>query len=277
MRLQEFEIGRSLGKGTYSQVVAARKHHSKYPVALKIISKEMLNLIEEKEISESENPDMRTSIYDQLKREIAIQSKLSHPNILNFFGHFENEISHCLILEYCPGVTLYNHCFGKRLPEREVVKCISHVSKALQYCHSLRVMHRDIKLENLMMEAHGTIKLIDFGFAVEAGDEPQQTLCGTIEYMAPEILTGRGYGKEVDYWATGILGYELLVGSSPFKGTLQEIYDEMMKQKIHWPAGIDHRAQEIIAGLLKVDPMNRLSFDSILEHPLLSTVDEILT
>ncbi len=277
LRLRDFEIGRSLGKGEYGQVVAARKRHSKYPVALKVISKEMLISIETKETSEPENPDTCTSIMVQLQREIDIQSKLSHDNILKCFGHFHNETSVCLILEYCPGVTLRHHCFGKRLPEREVAKYVFDVGNALQYCHRRRVMHRDIKTENLMLEVNGTVKLLDFGFAVMEGDKPQQTLCGTTEYMAPEIHTNRGYGKEVDHWAMGVLGYELLVGSPPFTGTLQEMYNKMTKQEIHWPVGINHRAQELITGLLQVDPKNRLSFESVLEHPFLSTVSTLLT
>jgi len=269
VRLRDFEIGRFLGEGGFGKVVAARKHHSKYPVALKVISKEKL------EVSESENPDTRTSIMVQIKREIDIQSMLSHPNILKIFGHFHNETIICLILEYCSGVTLRRHCFGKRLPEREVAKYVFDVSSALQYCHHRHVMHRDIKTENLLLDANGKVKLIDFGFAVIVGDELQFTFCGTDEYCAPEILTGRGYGKKADHWATGILVFDLLAGSPPFTGTLQEIYNEMMKQEINWPVGIDHRAQELISGLLQVDPKKRLSFDSVGEHPFLSIVDEL--
>ena len=190
------------------------------------------------------------------------------------FGHFDNSTILCLVLEYCPGVTLRCHCIGKRLPEREVAKYVFDVSSALQYCHSRRVIHRDIKTENLMLEApNGTVKLIHFGFAVIEGDEPQRTLCGTPEYLAPEIFSPDGYNKKVDSWAVGVLVYKLLVGSEPFSGTLLEIRARVMEQNIEWPVGIDHHAQELITSLLHMDPEEQLSFDSVLVHPFLWTVD----
>ncbi|KAL3771307.1 hypothetical protein ACHAWU_006984, partial [Discostella pseudostelligera] len=119
----------------------------------------------------------------------------------------------------------------------------------------------------------GGSQLIHFGFAVIEGDEPQQTLCGTPEYLAPEIFSTDGYDKKVDSWAVGVLVYKLPVGSEPFSGTLLEIRARVMEQNIEWPVGIDHHAQELITSLLHMDPEERLSFDSILVHPFLSTVD----
>lgn len=128
-------------------------------------------------------------------------------------------------------------------------------------------MHRDIKTENVqLLEPNGTVKLLDFGVAVKIG-ERQRTICGTEEYMAPEILKDHGYGKEIDLWALGVLVFELLAGSTPFTPPVTG------DQKIKWPVGIDHLAQELITGLLQVIPQRRLSFDSVLEHPFLSIVD----
>lgn len=138
------------------------------------------------------------------------------------------------------------------------------MSNAVQYCHQNCVIHRYIKTENLLLDANGNIKLIDFGLAVIEGDEPQWTYCGTDDYLAPEILVCTGYGKEVDNWATGILVYELLAGSPPFTaGTIAERHKKMMKE-IQWPVGINSHAQALISGLLQVDSKKRLSFDSVL-------------
>lgn len=250
LRLTDFEIGGFLGDGAFGQVVAARKCLSKYPVALKVISTDKM-------------------VISELLKEITIHRILPpHPNIVGLFGHFQSETSLCLILEYCPGVTLRHHSWKKRgLPEREVAKYVSDVSRALQHCHHHHVMHRDIKTENVqLLEPNGTVKLLDFGVAVKIG-ERQRTICGTEEYMAPEILKDHGYGKEIDLWALGVLVFELLAGSTPFTPPVTG------DQKIKWPVGIDHLAQELITGLLQVIPQRRLSFDSVLEHPFLSIVD----
>ena len=251
MRLTDFEIGGFLGDGAFGQVVAARKCLSKYPVALKVISTDKM-------------------VISELLKEITIHRILPpHPNIVGLFGHFQSETSLCLILEYCPGVTLRHHSWKKRgLPEREVAKYVSDVSRALQHCHHHHVMHRDIKTENVqLLEPNGTVKLLDFGLAVKVEDERQRTICGTKEYMAPEMLKDHGYGKEVDHWALGVLVFELLAGSTPFTPPVTG------DQEIEWPVGIDHHAQELITGLLQMVPQMRSSFDHVLEHPFLSIVD----
>ena len=273
LRLRDFEIVSFLGAGEFGQVVAARLHPSKYPVALKVFSKEMLISQYEKEVSESKNPDMRTSIKDQLKREIDIQSGLSHENIVKCFGHFYNVTNIFLILEYCPGDNLRRLCFGNGLPEKEVAKYVSDVSRALLYCHQCNVMHRDIKTENLLLDANGNVKLADFGFAVKLGDYLQYTLCGTNEYMAPEIIDHSGYAEDAELWAMGILVFELLTGSEPFAGEDRAEIRKKMEEDITWPVGIDDRARDLVTRLLQMNPVERLSFDGVLNHTFLSIVD----
>lgn len=257
--LRDFEIGRSLGEGRFGPVFAARTERHSKPVALKVMLKNKILADDESSI---------TSSLDQLKREIDIQSSLSHPNILSMYGYFYSEMSIVFILECCPGVSLYQRYYGKKMPAKKVAKYILDVSKALQYCHGIGIAHRDIKPENLMLGANDSVKIIDFGFAVKVGDVPQTTYCGTFEYMAPEIRleAGCGYGKEVDNWAVGVLMYELLVDTtSPFK------MGEKTTSQIQWRGvTIDCRAQELISGLLQADPTKRLSFDRVLEHSFLS-------
>ena len=201
--LSDFEIGRPLGKGKFGTVFLAREKRTKYIVALKMLKKSQL---------------LRAGVEHQLRREIEIQSHLRHKNILRMYGYFYDETRIYLILEYSTGGELYKLLTAKGcFSESYSAHLISDLSKALAYCHSKHIIHRDIKPENLLMGYNNEIKIADFGWSIHAPSSRRQTLCGTLDYLPPEMVEGKDHDETVDIWTLGILLYEFLVGSPPFE------------------------------------------------------------
>ena len=165
---------------------------------------------------------IKHNVQIQLRREIEIQSHLRHQNILQMYGFFNDDEKIYLILEYSPGGNLYddimsslNRCYN----EEKASNYIAQVLQALKYMHSKNIIHRDIKLENLL-NTNGTIKLSDFGWSVHAPSNRRKTVCGTLDYLPPEMVKrseDREYDHTVDIWGVGILAYEFVVGTPPFE------------------------------------------------------------
>jgi serine/threonine protein kinase len=158
-----------------------------------------------------------------IKREIKILSKIQHENIVNFIDCFATNNHIYLVMELVEGLSLYE--LLKKQPKRKISEenarsIIKQILRALNYCHSRNVTHRDIKLENVIVSNEGVVKLIDFGFSTCIPNESKKRLfCGTPSYMAPEIVKKIEYrGPPVDIWATGVLFYVLLSGKFPFRG-----------------------------------------------------------
>lgn len=202
-QLNDFEIGRPLGRGKFGNVYLAREKKSKYIVALKVLFKTQLTL---------------NNVHHQLKREIEIQSHLRHPNILRLFGYFYDDNRVYLILEYAPGGELYSSLKkAGRFQERQAAKYIYQMIEALKCCHERNVIHRDIKPENILLGSKGEIKIADFGWSVHAPSSRRDTMCGTLDYLPPEMVMQKPYDHTVDLWCLGVLAYEFLVGHPPFE------------------------------------------------------------
>ncbi|XP_048224967.1 uncharacterized protein LOC125368153 [Perognathus longimembris pacificus] len=207
LTINDFEIGRPLGKGKFGNVYLARLKESGFVVALKVLFKSQL----EKEGMEH-----------QLRREVEIQAHLQHPNILRLYNYFHDARRVYLILEYAPRGELYkelqkSHTFD----EQRTATIMEELADALVYCHDQKVIHRDIKPENLLLGFRGEVKIADFGWSVHTPSLRRKTMCGTLDYLAPEVVEGRTYDEKVDLWCIGVLCYELLVGSPPFESTSQ--------------------------------------------------------
>ena len=173
---------------------------------------------------------------EHIKSEVRILSTVSHPFIVNFLGHMQNPRRLYMLFEYVSGGELFSHLRHEGVLREPAARFYaSEIVLALEYLHGLDVVYRDLKPENLLLSASGHIKLTDFGFAKCVPDRTH-SLCGTPEYLAPEIIQGTGHGKGVDWWALGILIYEMLAGYPPFNAeTQQGIYAKICAGDIAWP------------------------------------------
>jgi len=254
--LTDFDIGRPLGKGKFGNVYLAREKASKYIVALKVLFKSQLQ---------------KAAVEHQLRREIEIQSHLRHNNILRLFGYFYDENRVYLILEYAPRGEMYK-CLQKqkegRFDEATSSKYIRQMTDALIYCHSKKVIHRDIKPENLLLDIAGDLKIADFGWSVHAPSSRRGTMCGTLDYLPPEMIEGQMHDEKVDLWSLGILTYEFLVGKPPFEAEDNNAtYRKITRGELNFPSHVSNGARDLIRKLLVKLPDNRMPLEQVLKHP----------
>ncbi|XP_072489587.1 aurora kinase A isoform X2 [Notamacropus eugenii] len=252
--LDDFEIGRPLGKGKFGSVYLAREKQSKFILALKVLFKSHLE---------------KAGVEHQLRREVEIQSHLRHPNILRLYGYFHDVTRVYLILEYAPRGEVYRELQKlSKFDEQRTATYITELADALSYCHSKKVIHRDIKPENLLLGSDGELKIADFGWSVHAPSSRRTTLCGTLDYLPPEMIEGRMHDEKVDLWSLGVLCYEFLVGKPPFEAeTYQETYRSISKVEYKFPDFVTEGARDLISRLLKHNPYQRLTLKEVLEHP----------
>lgn len=254
--LENFDIGRPLGKGKFGNVYLARERQTKFILALKVLFKKQLE---------------KAGVEHQLRREVEIQSHLRHPNILRLYGYFHDTTRVYLILEFAPRGELYSElqrCGS--FPEERSATYIMELADALNYCHSKKVIHRDIKPENLLLGANGELKIADFGWSVHTPSSRRSTLCGTLDYLPPEMIEGKTHDEKVDLWSLGVLCYEFLVGKPPFETkSHEETYRRISRVEYTYPAqaNIGAGAKDLVAKLLKHNPMHRLPIQGVLTHP----------
>eukprot|EP00898_Chlorokybus_atmophyticus_P008647 jgi/Chlat1/8784/Chrsp90S08132 len=254
--LSDFEIGRRLGRGKFGRVYLARERSSGFVVALKVLFKEQLR---------------DSAIEHQLRREIEIQTHLRHPNVLRLHGYFYDELRVFLILEFAAKGEMYvelQRC--KRFNEKRSAHYVASVAQALIYCHSKHVIHRDLKPENLLIGLKGDVKLSDFGWAVHAPQNRRTTICGTLDYLSPEMVNNYLHNHAVDIWSVGVLLYEFLYGSPPFEaGDKFDTHQRIRTIDLKFPKtpAVSKEAQDLIRRLLAKDPNKRLPLQKVLEHP----------
>ncbi|NXX81562.1 AURKA kinase, partial [Urocolius indicus] len=252
--LDDFEIGRPLGRGKFGNVYLAREKQSKFILALKVLFKTQLE---------------EAGVEHQLRREVEIQSHLRHPNILRLYGYFHDGTRVYLILEYAPRGEVYKELQKlTKFDEQRTATYITELADALSYCHSKSVIHRDIKPENLLLGSNGELKIADFGWSVHAPSSRRSTLCGTLDYLPPEMIEGRTHDEKVDIWSVGVLCYEFLVGKPPFESeTYQETYRAISRVRFKFPPFVTEGARDLISKLLKHNPFKRLPLKDVLLHP----------
>mmetsp|Transcript_10475 Transcript_10475/g.30647 ORF Transcript_10475/g.30647 Transcript_10475/m.30647 type:complete len:333 (-) Transcript_10475:354-1352(-) len=254
--LNDFEIGKPLGRGKFGAVYLAREKQSKYIVAIKVLHKSQL---------------LKAGVEHQLRREIEIQSHLRHQNILRMYGYFYDSKRIYLILEYSPGGELYKRLTQRgHFSERTSANYISDLSTALDFCHTKHVIHRDIKPENLLVGAHGEIKIADFGWSVHAPTSRRNTLCGTLDYLPPEMVEGRDHDKFVDVWSLGVLLYEFLYGGPPFEAEGHSAtYRRISRVDLRFPAKpeVSEDAKDLIRKFLVKEPQQRIPLKDVPKHP----------
>jgi len=202
---------------------------------------------------------LRLKQVDHIKSEVRILSMIEHPFIVNMAGHFQNDAALFMVIEYVQGGELYSHLRREvRFSDEKSKYYAAEIVLAFSYLHGMKVIYRDLKPENLLITAAGHVKVTDFGFAKIVEDRTW-TLCGTPEYLAPEIIQSKGHGKSVDWWALGVLIYEMLAGYPPFYDESPfGIYQKILAGRVEYPRHIDQKAKDIIKKLLAQDRTKRL-------------------
>ncbi|XP_066957213.1 aurora kinase A-like [Macrobrachium rosenbergii] len=258
--LDDFEIGRPLGKGKFGNVYLAREKKSQIVIALKVLFKNVLT---------------KAGVTHQVRREVEIQSHLRHPNILRLYGYFHCEKRVYLMLEFARYGEMYKVLCSqpeKRFTEHQSAHYMIQLISALKYCHSKNVIHRDIKPENILIAADGQLKIADFGWSVYSPNERRTTLCGTLDYLPPEMIEGRMYDEKVDIWSLGVLCYEFLAGKPSFEAKSHtETFRRIARVDIRFPTHFSEESKDLICRMLRYNPKHRLSFDAIMEHPWINT------
>ncbi|XP_025088006.1 serine/threonine-protein kinase PLK1-like [Pomacea canaliculata] len=246
--------GRFLGKGGFAKCFELTDVDTKEIFAGKIVSKSLLVKQHQK---------------DKMSQEIAIHRSLNHKHIVQFHSFFEDTDNVYILLELCRRRSLMElHKRRKAVTEPEARYFVRQVILACQYLHNNKVIHRDLKLGNLFINDDMDVKIGDFGLAtrLDYDGERKRTLCGTPNYIAPEVLGKKGHSFEVDVWSMGCIVYTLLVGKPPFETScLKDTYTRIKKNEYHIPSKISVQARNLITKLLRADPSQRPGMDQIIE------------
>lgn len=225
-----------MGKGKFGRVYLAREKSTGFICALKVLHKSEL---------------VQGKVEIQVRREIEIQSNLRHPNVLRLFGYFHDKKRIFLVLEYAGHGELYKHLQkAGKFPEWRAAQYIAQMTAALKYLHKKHIMHRDIKPENILVGIHGEIKISDFGWSVHAPNNRRKTMCGTLDYLPPEMVIPGGkdrfYDEKIDIWSLGVLMYEFLVGQAPFEDTPVMTQRRIMRAEMTIPSFVSPEARDLI-------------------------------
>lgn len=208
--------------------------------------------------------------------EKTILASIRHPNIVNFFGTYQDAKKLYIVMEHVPGGDLLSMLVrAGKLSSAQVLFFAAEITEVLCYLHGQGVVYRDLKPENVMLTREGRVKLVDFGTAkVLKFGERTFTLCGTPEYLAPEMLNRCGHHYAVDWWALGVFLHELLTGESPFVGeSTEEMYTNIFTKPYLPPPEVDDDTKSLLEGLLHKDPALRLTGAKVRSHPYFSSVD----
>ncbi|XP_031437418.1 MAP/microtubule affinity-regulating kinase 3 isoform X7 [Clupea harengus] len=248
-----YRLLKTIGKGNFAKVKLARHILTGREVAIKIIDKTQLN---------------PTSL-QKLFREVRIMKILNHPNIVKLFEVIETEKTLYLIMEYASGGEVFDYLVAHgRMKEKEARAKFRQIVSAVQYCHQKRIVHRDLKAENLLLDADMNIKIADFGFSNEftVGNK-LDTFCGSPPYAAPELFQGKKYdGPEVDVWSLGVILYTLVSGSLPFDGqNLKELRERVLRGKYRIPFYMSTDCENLLKRFLVLNPSKRGTLEQIMK------------
>ncbi|KAF8584712.1 hypothetical protein K439DRAFT_1389249 [Ramaria rubella] len=272
--LDDFNFLAVLGKGNFGKVMLAEEKKTNGLYAIKVLKKEFIIDNDEVESTRSE------------KRVFLAAAKERHPFLLGLHSCFQTETRVYFVMEYVSGGDLMLHIQRKQFSLRQAKFYASEVLLALEYFHSQGIIYRDLKLDNILLTLDGHVKVADYGLCKEEMwfGNTTSTFCGTPEFMAPEILLEQRYGRAVDWWAFGVLTYEMLLGQSPFRGDDEdEIFDAILEDEPLYPITMPRDAVSILQKLLTRDPTRRLGSskadaEEIKRHPFFKDVsfDDVL-
>uniref|UniRef100_Q9Y2K2-7 Isoform 3 of Serine/threonine-protein kinase SIK3 n=1 Tax=Homo sapiens TaxID=9606 RepID=Q9Y2K2-7 len=253
-RIGYYEIDRTIGKGNFAVVKRATHLVTKAKVAIKIIDKTQLD---------EEN-------LKKIFREVQIMKMLCHPHIIRLYQVMETERMIYLVTEYASGGEIFDHLVAHgRMAEKEARRKFKQIVTAVYFCHCRNIVHRDLKAENLLLDANLNIKIADFGFSnLFTPGQLLKTWCGSPPYAAPELFEGKEYdGPKVDIWSLGVVLYVLVCGALPFDGsTLQNLRARVLSGKFRIPFFMSTECEHLIRHMLVLDPNKRLSMEQICKH-----------
>ena len=258
-RINDFNILKELGSGAFGRVYLVEHKKTNVKYAVKALDKRNKSNLDQKAY---------------FQREIEVMYKLNHSNIVKLYGHFEDNIYCYFLMEYIPKGNLYGLMpkdKKKRINTKVIASIIKDIISGLYYLHNMNppIIHRDIKPENILLGEGLIAKITDFGWSnYIIGGIKRTTMCGTPIYLAPEIIKEEGHNEKVDIWCVGVLLFELVTGSLPFKGNdLDSLKKNILSLNISWPKDINLDAKNLIMKILKLDPDSRISFEDMLQHP----------
>ncbi|KAL0547713.1 hypothetical protein IC582_012137 [Cucumis melo] len=258
-RVGKYELGKTLGEGTFAKVKFAKNVENGDYVAIKILDREKV---------------LRHRMVEQIKREISTLKVVKHPNVCKIYEVMASKSKIYIVLEYVDGGELFDKIAAKgRLKEDEARKYFHQLINAVDYCHSRGVYHRDLKPENLLLDSHDVLKVSDFGLSAFSqqvrGDGLLHTACGTPNYVAPEVLNDKGYdGTSSDLWSCGVILFVLMAGFLPFdEPNLMCLYRKISKADFAFPSWFSNGAKKLVRRILDPDPTTRISIAEIQEDP----------
>ena len=242
-----------LGSGSYGEVKLVKNKTTNKLHAMKIVNKKSV----EQEAS-----------LDIIIREISVHKELNHPNIIKLNDSFEDREFIYLIIEYAESGSLFQQVHeGQKLSEETARKYFLQTIIGIMYLHENHIVHRDIKPENILIDKNDNVKICDFGWCVK-GEEMRSTFCGTLDYMAPEMIKGQKHSFEVDIWALGVLLYEILHGYSPFEALKEaDKCQNIANAKFIFEKSISENAKDLITKMIQIQPNNRIKLNEALTHP----------
>ncbi|CCF58777.1 hypothetical protein KAFR_0F01800 [Kazachstania africana CBS 2517] len=268
--LKDFQILRTLGTGSFGRVHLIRSNHNGRFYALKILKKRLIVKLKQVEHTNDER---------------LMLSLVSHPFIVRMWGTFQDSVHLYMVMDYVEGGELFSLLRkSQRFPNPVAKFYAAEVCLSLEYLHSKDIIYRDLKPENILLDKNGHIKLTDFGFAKYVPDVTY-TLCGTPDYIAPEVVSTKPYNKSVDWWSFGILIYEMLAGHTPFyDSNTVKTYENILNAKLKFPAFFHPDVRDLLSQLITKDLSNRLGnlqngSEDVKRHPWFSEViwDKLLS
>ncbi|KDP21789.1 hypothetical protein JCGZ_00576 [Jatropha curcas] len=263
MGVENYHVIELVGEGSFGKVYKGRRKYTGQTVAMKFIMKHGKS---EKDIH-------------NLRQEIEILRKLKHENIIEMLDSFESPQEFCVVTEFAQGELFEILEDDKCLPEEQVQAIAKQLVRALHYLHSNRIIHRDMKPQNILIGAGSIVKLCDFGFAraMSTNTVVLQSIKGTPLYMAPELVREQPYNHTADLWSLGVILYELFVGQPPFyTNSVYALIRHIVKDPVKYPDDMSPNFKSFLKGLLSKVPQNRLTWPALLEHPFIKeTSDEM--
>jgi BR serine/threonine kinase len=254
--LGSYTLLHTLGTGTSSKVKLAEHKQTHLQVAIKVIRKDDFHL----------HPE----ILQKIHREIALMRLMDHPHLLRLHEILESHRHLYLVMDYASHGELLDYVVARgQLTPPEAIRIFRQILYGLDYLHRHSICHRDLKLENILLDDHDNVKIGDFGFARWMSSNVADTSCGSPHYASPEVIMGKPYdGRKADVWSSGVVLYSLLTGRLPFEGSsLRVLASKICGGEYRLPDFPDPMIKDLLSKLLMVDPTQRLSLDQIKRHP----------